>query len=112
MGLITGRQSHLVHPSNRLYNGECRDFRDACETYIRAMQYEHGLFTDEDEFNRESKAMFAASIATARELLAEYERVIGEAERSLASQWAATGDDTKVMFGKAVLDGDYSPLAV
>lgn len=112
MGLITGRQSHLVHPSNRLYNGECRDLRDAAKTYIAAMRYEHSLFTDEDEFNRESKAMFEKCIATAERVLVEYEKAVGDAERSLAKAWRESGDETFIAFGEALLSGDYSPLAV
>jgi N-formylglutamate amidohydrolase len=112
MGLFNGRQSTLPHPSNRLYHGECIGFDDASKTYLAAMRYERDMFTDDDEFNRESKALCDKSIATAETLRAEYQRTVGKAERELAEAWAKSADETTAMFGKAVLDGDFSPLAV
>src|SRR5947208_636292 len=103
---------HLVHPSNRLYHGECTDFRDAIETYIAALQYEGDLFTDEDDFNRESKTLFDRCIADAREALRQYIASVGEVERGLFAQFAASENENLRLIGEAALDGDYNRLAI
>jgi hypothetical protein len=102
-----------IHPSNRLYRGECVDFRDAVRTYIAALRYELSLPFGDDEFGRDLARLLRESIEQAEYLLAEYERVIGEAERTLFREWAATtDDDTTRMIGQAALEGDYSVIAI
>lgn len=105
-------KSRITHPSNRLYYGECTDFRDAVRTYIAALEYEERLFTDDDDFNRESKAMFQKTIADAREALAEYNATIGAAEKALFEKWQHEGSAERRVIAEAAIDGDYTGLAI
>lgn len=107
MGLITGKRSHLVHPSNRLYNNEVRG-REAIKTFIGQLRFEASLNIYDDE----DRAAFQAEIAHAERLLAEWDGVVAAAEQQLALRWQSSGNETTRQFGEALVSGDYSRLAI
>lgn len=108
------------HPSNVLYRGEAKDFRDAmrlvmaeCDmemrlTRIHARDYpefgseaqEQGLYTSLEEYK-----------TTARAALRIYERHVRAAEEAAIAEMRAAGEDL-AMFAEALESGDYSTLAI
>lgn len=102
------------HPSNRLYNGLVRDFREAVRLHIHLLEGERAF--EEREFSEEERQQFGAParwaewIDTANRCLAEFDAAVGEAERQLAAKWQA--DEATKQFGDALAAHDYSGLAI
>lgn len=104
-----------AHPSNRLYNGEISNFREAIETHIAALRLERNSpYVDgDDEETRKYRADFDGYIAAAQALLTEYDATVGAAERALFERWAASPEGSLAQtVGKGALVGDYTGLAV
>jgi hypothetical protein len=111
-----------MNPSNRLYNGEITDPREAIRMHIGLLQHEQ---TYEANLDRELAAdgdtpftiitpgQWEEWIDGAQALLREYDEVVGKAVSDLAAKWKAGPDgSTMQVCGEALIDGDWSRLAI
>lgn len=102
-------------PSNRLYNGEISNFREAIDAHIAALRHERNspYAAGEDEDDVKFRADFDGYIKAAEELRAEYDATVGQAERALFTRWGRMADGSlPQVVGQCGLSGDYSPLAI
>jgi hypothetical protein len=102
------------HPSNRLYNGEISNFREAIDAHIAALMLErNGWWVSDDEEGQKYRADFDDYIKAAEALRDEYDATVGAAERALFEKWAASEERSLAQTaGQSGLSGDYSPLAI
>jgi hypothetical protein len=108
-----------VHPSNRLYHGECTDVVDALETYIRALRHEQRI---DARLSREWPEVhlempmppfdWNEPVAAAEKCLKEHRERVKGIETALFEEWAKSTDENVRMIGEAALAGDYSSLAI
>lgn len=116
MSTTTGRK---YHPSNRLYNGDVRTFREAIRTVEAACDFERHIseaynasLGPDEQHERCPEDIFDDFKAVARQALAIYEREVGEAEQRAIAAMRATGNEDLRRFAACLESGEYSDLAI
>jgi len=100
------RQRRESHPSNRLYNGEVADFREAIRCQIAALEIELRLSR---QWDVKGSSIFQKSIADANRALEIYDRVMKDAEKQVVEELKKEKLDE---YADCLNSGDYTGLAI
>jgi hypothetical protein len=104
--------SKTLHPSDRLYRGECTSFDDAMDTVIAMCDLEMGQNASYGEHaDPKFDAELKAYKASAAQCLQEY-REAGYKLADLPIRWRASANPDVAMIGEAAVNDDYSGLAI
>lgn len=103
---------NTTHPSNKLFNGECDDLRDALLTMEQAYRTEAAQMRRICEPGDPFPDELVRDANVISELYVEYCTKIQEAENDLIEKWLQSEDALTLSIAEAASEGDYTALAI
>ena len=100
-----------MHPSNKLYNGECSGIEEAFALVIAELNYERRLAQKEDANDPFVDHMMAESDAV-QALRSEYLERVNAVRNALMHEWMDGKSEWGKLFAESYFCGDYSGLAI
>jgi hypothetical protein len=98
-------------PSNRLYNGDVTDFREAVNCHVAACQREITPITDDAdrELSEKCNAAMREGIANANKAREIFDRITKETDARIIDELRAAG---LTEWADCLASGDYSSMAI